>query len=135
MKEVTFFQSFDGKFFKTSEECSEHENNHAFMNPDKIIFYTDNGMKIPTPSEEVFLDSNRFKVFDENTLGLYRDYCDHLDIAAPSLDCTLTFPRHYKFYEGEWKCLEEEILQLELSFETDFGEHYSHNEEDHHNLA
>lgn len=135
MREIIRYEAFDGVVFNTQEECEYYEKNHIFNDESRIIFYSFNNKKIKNPCEFVFIDSNRFQVFDEQALIAYQLYCDNLKIARPKSGKYATFPLHYVYENNQWVCLEERIAMDRLTISTGYRDDYEENEEDRHNLA
>lgn len=135
MREVIRYEAFDGAVFNTQEECEYYEKNHIFNDESRIIFYSFNNKKIKNPCEFVFIDSNRFQVFDEQALIAYQLYCDNLKIARPETSKYVTFPLHYVYENNQWVCLEERIAMDRLTISIGYRDDYEENEEDRHNLA
>ena len=136
MREVIKYEALDGKLFNTSEECSHYEENHPFLNPKEIKFYSMNGKKIKNPDESVFLDCNQFIVFSENALLTYMEYRKRFGLKTPELPTMpVMYPLHYVFKEGVWQCYEEMLALIEYNLVQQFENEYEENEEDYHNLV
>ena len=135
MREVIRYEAFDGAVFNTQEECEYYEKNHIFRDESRIIFYSSNNKKIKNPCEFVFLDSNKFQVFDEQALIAYQLYCDNLKIARPESGRYAIFPLHYVYENNQWVCLEERITMDSFTISNGYRDDYEENEEDRHNLA
>ena len=111
MREIKYWESFDGVQFDNKEDCALYEKGHVLFDSSRIQFYSNHGNFIPDPCEQVLLDSNRFKVFDDEALGAYIQYCHGLNIMAPDYPSMPTpYPLHYRFISGSWKCIEDEIM-------------------------
>lgn len=125
MREVKAWESFDGELFLEEEKCKAYEEGHIFYNPEQICFYSNYGKKIPSPNEQVFLDSNRFKVFTLKALKNYQNYCKFLHIAVPHIpEMELTYPLHYVFVSGAWQCMEEQIVLIKAKMAEEFQDEY-----------
>lgn len=136
MLAVTKWETFDGKLFDTEEEARVYETEHLFFNQKRIIFYSNNGNIIDEPCESVFLDSNRFKVYDIEALDTYRHYCHFLGIAVPHAPkYNLVYPLHYRFNRGGWECVEESIADLKYSIMEEYKDEIELQEEERHTLA
>ena len=123
MRKVEFWQAFDGAQFSSKESCEQYEHDHSFFDKTHIQFFSNNGFLINEPCDCVFLDSNRFKVYNEETLKEYIDYCNNLGIQAPHLvDPLLPYPLHYHFMNGRWQCIEEEIAALNFAIGANFND-------------
>ena len=123
MRKIEYWESFDKKKFCSEEECVKYESEHPFTDQNKIRFYSNTGNLINDPRESVWLDSNRFRVYDLNTLQTYIDYCKNLHIEAPYVPAMiLPFPLSYHFMNGKWECIEETIKTLELMLVTSFND-------------
>ena len=113
MKKVEYWEAFDGERFDDESTCARYEKTHILLDNSRISFYSNAGNLIAHPCEQVFLDSNRFKVMDEEALAKYIKYCEHWEIRIPNYaPRELSYPLHYSFYRGEWICLEEEIKHI-----------------------
>ena len=134
MEQVTMWKAFDGNLFDSEEECANHENGHPFLDHEKIIFYSNDGRMIEIPDAAVLIDSNTFKVFDEEALRLYINYCNGLGIRAPKF-CNMKFPLHYHFTNSKWICLEEEIVALDSLLHEKFKDEFIEEEKGRHDLA
>ena len=136
MREIVRYEALDGKLFDDKDACQEYEKDHPFLNPKAIKFYSINGKKIKDPSESVFIDSNRFIVFNESALLTYQEYCQRFGLKAPHVPTmSVTYPLHYAFKNNSWNCYEELIAIIESEMDEDFTSEYEDNEEDRHNLA
>lgn len=135
MREITAWESFDGKMFPTEEKCLIYETNHIFRDPSQICFYSNHGKKIPAPNDEVFLDSNRFEAFTLEALRAYQEYCTFLGIASPAMpEIKLSFPLHYVFVSGSWHCMEEQIALIQTKMEEEFKEEFEEKRTSYHGL-
>ena len=135
MKKVEYWEAFDGKRFEEESACDAYEEAHPFFDNKRIQFYSNNGHLISKPCENVFLDSNRFEVFDKEALEAYADYCNFLRIKAPVRPTLVEgFPLHYRFLNGTWECIEEKIFQLHDSLLNDFNSNVIEDVDEHHNL-
>ena len=133
---VTYYEAFDGKQFNIKEECEAYESNHPFFNPKAIKFYSMNGKKISDPCESVFIDSNRFRVFNEEALTCYQDFCRRMGMKVPpNPNIEQQWPFHYVFEDGRWHCVEHEAQYWINKLAVDFLPEYEDNEEDLHNLV
>lgn len=136
MREVKYWESFDGVQFDNEEDCALYEQGHILFDNSRIQFYSNNGNFIADPCESVLLDSNRFKVFDDEALSEYIQYCNGLNIKAPDYPSMPTpYPLHYRFISGFWECIEDEIMKLNYALKTDFDDTVIEEEEGRHDLA
>lgn len=138
MREVLKYEAFDGVLFDTKLECEEYEKNHVFLNPNEIKFYSLNGKKIKGPCESVFIDANRFVVFNEEALTTFIEFRRRLKLKAPELPTMeedVDYPLHYVFKNNDWLCYEDFIAILKDDMLHEFTSEYEENEEDRHNLA
>ena len=135
MKKVEYWEAFDGKRFEEENACGAYEEAHPFFDNKRIQFYSNNGHLISKPCENVFLDSNRFEVFDKEALEAYANYCNFLRIKAPARPTLVEgFPLHYRFLNGTWECIEEKIFQLHDSLLNDFNSNVIEDADEHHDL-
>ena len=134
MEQLTIWKSFDGKVFYSSEECAEYEHNHPFLDSNRIIFYSNSGKKIESPTEQMLIDNNAFEVFDSAALHLYIKYREALQLKAPK-PRTIEEPTHYKFIANKWVCIEDEILKLTNLLHETFTDEYAEKEKECHNLV
>lgn len=136
MKKVEYWEAFDGERFDNEEACLEYEKNHIFFDNSRIRFYSNAGNLIAYPCDSVFLDSNRFKVMDEEALAAYIKYCERWKIGAPTYaDREIGYPLHYSFYRGEWLCLEQEIYHINDTIARMYDDTMTEEElEERHNL-
>ena len=136
MREIKYWESFDGVQFDNEEDCALYEKGHVLFDNSRIQFYSNNGNFIADPCESVLLDSNRFKVFDDEVLSAYIQYCHGLNIKAPDYPSMPTpYPLHYRFINGFWECIEDEIMKLNYALKTDFDDTVIEEEEGRHDLA
>ena len=136
MREIKYWESFDGVQFDNEEDCALYEQGHVLFDSSRIKFYSNNGNFIPDPCEPVLLDSNRFKVFDDEALGAYIQYCNGLNIKAPDYPAMpVSYPLHYRFIGGFWECIEDEIMKLNYALKIDFDDTVIEEEEGRHDLA
>lgn len=129
LEKVTCYSAFDGTLFRTKEECTIYENARLLANSEQIIFYADNGKRISDPTEQVLIDSNGFKVFSKEGLIGYHNYCKSLKIEAPEIKESYTYPCHFKFFYGEWICLEDCIEKYKKLLFNSFKEEFLTEEE------
>ena len=136
MRKVEYWESFDGERFENEMLCAEYERNHPFFDETCIKFYSNNGNLITDPGESVFLDSNRFKVFNSNTLECYIKYCNNLHIKAPDFpSMQIPYPLHYRFINGSWECVEDEMVKLNYVLRTEFNDTVTEDAEGRHDLV
>lgn len=136
MREIKYWESFDGVQFDNEEDCALYEKGHVLFDSSRIQFYSNHGNFIPDPCEQVLLDSNRFKVFDDEVLGAYIQYCHGLNIKAPDYPAMpVLYPLHYRFINGFWECIEDEIMKLNYALKTEFDDTVIEEEEGRHDLA
>ena len=123
MREIKYWESFDGVQFDNEEDCALYEKCHILFDSSRIQFYSNNGNFISDPCEQVLLDSYRFKVFDDEVLEAYIQYCNDLKIKAPNYpNMPVPYPLHYRFIGGAWECIEDEIMKLNYILKTDFND-------------
>lgn len=134
MEQVTMWRAFDGNLFNTEDECRNHEDGHPFLDHEQIIFYSNDGRMIEIPDTAVLIDSNTFKVFNDEALHLYINYCNGLGLRAPK-PCNMAFPLHYHFTNNKWVCLEEEMAALDALLHEKFKDEFIEDEEGRHDLA
>lgn len=122
MRKVEYWESFDGRRFEAKKECEDYEREHPFFDKSHIKFYSNNGYLIEHPCDCVFMDSNRFEVYNEETLLEYIKYCENLRIKAPRVTSfAVPYPLHYRFICGDWECLEESVAEITYALKTDFN--------------
>lgn len=122
MKEINFWQAFDGKKFTTKKECENYETNHILYDSEAICFYSNRGHLITNPCEHVFLDSNKFKVNNQAGLEAYIEYCRHFGLAEPHIPTIfLSYPLHFRYLNG-WECMEEKIEELRFDVRNEFND-------------
>ena len=90
---------------------------------------TGKGYKYYVPRGVVYIDSNGFKVFTKEGLIGYHNYCKSLKIEAPEIKESYTYPCHFKFYYGEWICLEDYIEKYKKLLFNSFKEEFLTEEE------
>lgn len=134
MKQLTVWKAFDGSYFEDEQECINYETDHPFLDHKQIIFYSNNGKMIEEPDYLVLLDSNAFEVFSHRAFEMYSSFCRKTGIRIPKEVADLPFPHHYKFDNGRWICIEEEIALLDMILHESFGDEFVQHEEDKHDL-
>lgn len=107
MRKIEYWKAFDNAIFFTEEDCRAYELKNPLFDSSKIVFLANDGTTVPT-DEYSLLESNFFKVFDQEALSEYIKYCNDVGISAP------TPPRkwdknfyHFIFDKGSWFCFEQ----------------------------